>query len=185
MSRHFSSRYGYSSLDAEITVRKDAPDDLRYSIVEIARAAGMSLKAIRAITCRVLFVAPDRNNWSDFNIRDELEGLLGSCDWCKVYDVAEDLWRALEQNYDGQQLFANELNRFFREKGIGWELEGPGWDRLPRQREFCRDDERGGASTDGRRPCDCGERDSRGVARYLAATGAGPDRRNPACNRSA
>jgi hypothetical protein len=59
MSRHFSSRYGYSSQDAAITVREDAPDGLRYAIVEIALAAGMSLKAIRVITCRVLFVAPD------------------------------------------------------------------------------------------------------------------------------
>src|SRR5205823_3870613 len=108
---------------AEITVREDAPDDLRYAIVEIARSAGMSLKAIRTITCRVLFVAPDRNNWSDSNIREELEGLLADCEWCKVYDVAEDLWRSLEFDYDNQRLFADELNRFFREKGIGWELK--------------------------------------------------------------
>jgi hypothetical protein len=62
MSRNFSRRYGYGSQETEITVCADAPADLRYAIVEIARAAGMSLKAIRVITCRVLFIAPDRNN---------------------------------------------------------------------------------------------------------------------------
>lgn len=126
MSRHFSSRYGYGSQEAEITVREDAPADLRYAVVEIARAAGMSFKTIRIITCRVLFIAPDRNNWSDSNIREEIEGLLADCDWCKVYDIAEDLWRSLENDYENQQLFADELNRFFREKGIGWDLKEPG-----------------------------------------------------------
>jgi hypothetical protein len=125
MSRHFSSRYGYTSREAEITVREDAPEDLRYAIVEIARAAGMSLKAIRVIACRVLFVAPDRNNWSDSNVSEELEGLLVNCEWCKVYDVAEDLWRSLEYENDNQLLFAAELNRFFCERGIGWELKDP------------------------------------------------------------
>jgi hypothetical protein len=125
MSRHFSNRHGYGSREAEITVREDAPEDFRYAVVEIARAAGISLKAIRAATCRILFVAPDRNNWSDSNIREELEGLLADCEWCKVYDVAEDLWRSLEYDSDNQDLFATELNRFFRERGIGWELKDP------------------------------------------------------------
>ena len=44
------------------------------------------------------------------------------CDWVKVYDIAEALWRSLEYEDDKQRLFQDELNRFFREKGIGWEL---------------------------------------------------------------
>ena len=35
MSRDFSKRYGYGTADAEITVREDAPDDLRYAVAEI------------------------------------------------------------------------------------------------------------------------------------------------------
>jgi hypothetical protein len=56
---------------------------------------------------------------------EEVLGLLRECEWFKVYDVAEALWRALEHDFGGQQLFQDELNRFFREKGIGWELKDP------------------------------------------------------------
>ena len=123
MNRDFSRRYGYGAEDAAITVREDAPDDLRYAVVEIGRSAGMNLKGIRTIICRVLFIAPDENNWSDRNIQEEIARLLADCDWFKVYDIAEALWRSLEYEDDNQQLFADELNRFFREKGIGWELK--------------------------------------------------------------
>src|SRR4051812_45943919 len=85
MSRHFSQRHGYGTADAEITVREDAPDDLR----------------------------------------EEALGLLESCEWYKVYDIAEAIWRALEHDPDRQQEFEHELNRFFGEKGIGWELKNP------------------------------------------------------------
>lgn len=126
MSRNFSQRHGYGTADAEITVREDAPDDLRYAVAEIATAAGMRPSSIRSIACRVLFTAPNRNNWSDYpNIWEEVLGLLESCEWFKVYDIAEALWRALEHDPDRQQLFQDELNRLFREKGIGWELKDP------------------------------------------------------------
>jgi hypothetical protein len=124
MSRHFSNRHGYGTADAEIKIREDAPDDLRYAVAEIARTAGMGPKAIRTIACRVLLVAPDPNNWSEYpNVWNEALGLLSDCEWFKVYDIAEALWRALEYDSDNQSLFAEELNRFFREKGIGWELK--------------------------------------------------------------
>ena len=126
MSRHFSQRHGYGTADAEITVREDAPDDLRYGVAEMALTAGMGPKSIRSIACRVLLTAPDRNNWSDYpNVWEEALGLLESCEWYKVYDIAEAIWRALEHDPDRQQEFEHELNRFFREKGIGWELKNP------------------------------------------------------------
>jgi hypothetical protein len=124
--RHFSDRHGYSSDAAEITVREDAPDDLRYAVAQIAKSAGFTPKAIRNIVCQVLFVAPDRNNWSEYpNIWDESLTLLRNCEWFKVYDIAEAFWRSLEHDYESQQHFQDELNRCFREKGIGWELKDP------------------------------------------------------------
>jgi hypothetical protein len=126
MSRKFSDRHGYRGPDPEITVREDAPNDLRYAVAEIARLAGMNPKTIRGTVCRVLFVAPDQNNWSDYpNIWEEVLHLLRDCEWFKVYDIAEALWRSLEYHDDNQRLFQDELNRFFREKGIGWELKDP------------------------------------------------------------
>jgi hypothetical protein len=126
MSRYFSQRHGYGIADAEITVREDAPPNLRYAVAEIARSTGMRPSSIRSIVCRILLVTPDRNNWSEYpNIWDEVLGLLEACEWYKVYDIAETLWRALEHDSDRQQMFQDELNRLFREKGIAWELRDP------------------------------------------------------------
>ncbi|WP_183919948.1 AbiJ-NTD4 domain-containing protein [Rhizobium lentis] len=81
---------------------------------------------MRSIVCGVLFEAPDPNNWSEYpNIWDEVLGLLDACEWYKVYDIAETIWRSLEYRDVEQELFEAELNRLFREKGIGWELKSP------------------------------------------------------------
>src|SRR5665213_88223 len=126
MTRYFSKRHGYGTKDAEITVREDAPSNLRYAVAEIARAAGVRPEQIRTIVCRVLLVAPDPNNWSEYpNIWEEAVRLLSDCEWYKVYDIADALWRSLEHETDNQQLYLDELNRCFREKGIGWELKDP------------------------------------------------------------
>jgi hypothetical protein len=119
--RHFSDRYGYSTDAVEITVREDAPDDLRYAVAQIAKSAGLTPKTIRNIVCQVLFVAPDPNNWSEYpNIWEEVLGLLKDCEWFKVYDIAEAVWRSLEYNDESQQIFQDELNRCFaRRESVG------------------------------------------------------------------
>ncbi|MFC2254756.1 AbiJ-NTD4 domain-containing protein [Labrys portucalensis] len=123
MSRFFSERYSYMGPEPPITVREDAPRDLRYAVVLIAEYAGLSASDIRRVVCQVLIVPPDTNNWSPQNVKDEAANLLLKCPWFKVYDIAEALWRSMEYNEDAQLLFQNELNRCFREKGIGWELK--------------------------------------------------------------
>ncbi len=119
----FSERHGYRSAEPEITVREDAPEDLRFAVAQIAKNAGMTPSSIREVVCSELFVPPDQNNWSEYpNIWGEVQSLLRNCEWFKVYDIAEALFRSLEFNYDGRTRFEVELNRFFREKGIGWQL---------------------------------------------------------------
>lgn len=126
MSRFFSDRHGYGAADSEIITREDAPESLRFGVVNIARNAGMTPSGIRNVICSVLFEAPDASNWSEYpNIWDEALGLVERCEWFKVYDIAEALWRSLYPNDERQDLFETELNRLFREKGIGWELKSP------------------------------------------------------------
>lgn len=36
MSQNFSDRYGFKPAEPEITIREDAPDDLRFAIAQIA-----------------------------------------------------------------------------------------------------------------------------------------------------
>ena len=84
-------------------MREDAPDDLRYAVAAIARSASLTPSKIRDTVCQVVLVSPNRNNWSEYpNIWDEVLYLLNGCEWFKVYDVAEALWRNLEYDCDWQ-----------------------------------------------------------------------------------
>ena len=90
MGERFSTRRGFVPENAEITVREDAPDDLRYAVVEIAYGLERSPSWLRDIVCRVLRARPDRNNWSEFpNVDDEVRNQIDSCEWFRVYDIIE------------------------------------------------------------------------------------------------
>ena len=122
MTRRFSDRQGYRPPDAEITIREDAPESLRHAILQIAKGLGMKPSQIREHICEVLLVAPNPNNWTENpNIRDEVQWLIENCDWYKVYDIAEELYRKLKPL--GEKRFSDRLNQFFRENGIGWEMQ--------------------------------------------------------------
>ncbi|KZD07420.1 hypothetical protein AUP43_02345 [Oceanibaculum pacificum] len=124
MTEAFSDRHGYRGTDAEITVREDAPEGLRYAIPLIAHGIGMSPTAMRRVICQVLLVPPDPSNWSNYpNIWGEVNELIEDCPWYKVYDVAEALHDAFERtDPDCARQFTDRLNQYFRENGIGWDM---------------------------------------------------------------
>lgn len=124
MGERFSSRRGFVPGNVEITVREDAPDDLRYAVVEIAYDLGRSPSWLRDIVCRVLRARPDRNNWSDFpNIDDEVRDHVDSCEWFRVYDIIEAIHEQIgREDSERAERFQNEINKVFGEFGIGWQL---------------------------------------------------------------
>jgi hypothetical protein len=73
-----------------------------------------------------LLKRPDPNNWSEYpNIDDEVRQLLDSCDWFRIYDIAEALYQTSSEtpfSYDPEK-FQRELNAYFIENGIGWQLK--------------------------------------------------------------
>lgn len=121
----FSSRHGYRAEPAAITVREDAPDDLRAAISQIAKNAGMSAKPIRQTICQTLLKRPDPNNWSDYpNVWNEIDDLITECPWFRVYDIAEALYDNIA-GFDPPAAadYESQLNQFFLEHGIGWEMQ--------------------------------------------------------------
>ena len=120
MAERFSDRQGYRPPDAEITIREDAPHSLRNAILQIANGLGMGPSDMRENIYEVLLIAPDRNNWSPGNIWQEVQWEIENCAWYKVYDFAEKLYEDL--NFNAEK-FSDKLNQFFREKGIGWEMQ--------------------------------------------------------------
>ena len=127
MKEPFSKRHGFSNTEeAEITVREDAPAELRSFFVQLCYDCGLTPTTLRGMVCQALKRQPDRNNWSDFpNVDNEVEDLLQGCKWFKVYDIIERLHDYLAENrYDRDVYshFVTELNDYFVEFGIGWKL---------------------------------------------------------------
>jgi hypothetical protein len=120
----FSQRHGYSGQAKEITVREDAPDCIRVVALETASSLRLSPSTMRDLVCLVLRTRPDLGNWSDGNIRREVEYLVYGCDWFRVYDIIEAIYAALvtSTRRENAEKFAAEINTVFVEEGIGWQL---------------------------------------------------------------
>jgi len=124
MPERFSDRHGYRGADQEVSVHEDAPEGLRFAIPLIAQGIGMSPSEMRRIVCQVLLIRPDPSNWSEYpNVWREVNELIESCEWFKVYDVAEALHHHLKLHFpDKAPTFQDRLNQYFKENGIGWEI---------------------------------------------------------------
>ena len=128
MIERFSKRHGLSGDYQEITVRNDAPENLRFAVVQIAYDSGFRPKVLRSLVCKTLMVPPDDNNWTECpNVDEEVRRLLRDCEWYRVYDVVEAIQKAGENRVTANGVrsaehFATELNSYFREQGIGWQL---------------------------------------------------------------
>ena len=124
MTNRFSRRHGYEDKNVEIKVREDATEELRSVLVDIAYESGLRPSQMRDIVCKVLRIAPDLNNWSEYpNVDHEVRWELSNCEWYLVYDVIEEipniLYQLSESNPDH---FEKELNRYFQRKGVGWQI---------------------------------------------------------------
>jgi hypothetical protein len=119
--KSFSKRRGYES-EKPITVREGAPQRLREAIPLIVYDLGYQPSLMRDVARRVLRVRPDSNNWSEYpNISSEVEQLMDKSEWYKVYDIIESIWNALPSGQ--KETFSSEINDFFKQEGIGWQLE--------------------------------------------------------------
>ena len=129
MAERFSQRHGHASADSEITVRDDAPSELRTVLVAIAYEIGLRPTELRAIACRVLRITPDPDNWSDYpNVDMEVRDALMYCDWFHVYDVIEEIFKVMvgsklpDSQDSSPEYFSREVNSYFQQRGIGWQL---------------------------------------------------------------
>lgn len=121
----FSRRFGFRQTEAEITVREDAPEALREGIVMLAEKLGLRPHAARDAVCQVLLKAPDPANWSPYpNVANEVQFLIASAPWYRVYDIAEVFHARLSES-DAQKgkEFEERLNELFLEHGIGWLMQ--------------------------------------------------------------
>jgi len=122
----FSKRFGYSSPIPEITVREDAPEELRFYVLSVVNdRLNLAPSWLRRVICGVLFKRPDPSNWSEFpNVWEEVQGYIYEAEWFKVYDIIEAIYHSLRIT---DPLSAKEfealINEGFLQLGIGWKLE--------------------------------------------------------------
>lgn len=122
----FSDRHGYHGDEREITIREDAPEEIRAGVLMLGYAGGMGPSGIRAAICEVLLKRPDPGNWSPGNVEGEVSRLIDQAPWYNVYDIAERLHGEIRKDdYSGikQVEFERRLNQLFREHGVGWQME--------------------------------------------------------------
>lgn len=126
MNEHFSKRYGFHQpQQKEIKIIHDAPHDLRGFVVQLAYVCGLRPSKLRGIVCHVLKKRPDSCNWSDFpDIDSEVQDLLDSCEWYKVYDIIEGVAAELRKYPLSPEInkYESEINEYFHESGIGWKM---------------------------------------------------------------
>lgn len=118
----FSKRKGYFSIqEKEISVREDAPDELRAYIRMAYYNLNKKPSDLRAITTRVLKIPPDNNNWTEHpNIDQEVEVHLNNCEWYLVYDIIEGIIQKLKPHE--KTIFTDDINEYFITNGIGWKI---------------------------------------------------------------
>ncbi len=127
LEQPFSKRNRYRAAK-EITIREDAPQSLRFVVLQTANDLGWGPSSLRPILCRVLRVPPDPGNWSEYpNIDYEVTDLMSGCEWFKVYDIIEGLHAKMakhdsERGETDASQFAEAVNQFFIEEAFGWQL---------------------------------------------------------------
>ena len=121
--KSFSKRHGHSIQEREITVREDAPKELREYVIATAYDKEMRAGILRSVICKALRKLPDSNNWSEPNVAQENRELIENCEWYFIYDIIELIYRRLLADDEAvAQEFETDVNDFFRLNGIGWQL---------------------------------------------------------------
>lgn len=122
----FSQRHGHGPEEREITIREDAPQEVRGAILSIAEGElGIRPTFLRDVLCTVLRKLPDSSNWSEYpNIWGECQCLINDCPWYRVYDFVEALYHRLAESRGSERArhWEKLLNEYFVEAGVGWRM---------------------------------------------------------------
>lgn len=125
----FSKRQGYSGQPKEITIREDAPKDLRFVFLETTRALLRKYRGqypeteMRDIVSKTFLKWLDPAVWHYQEVWEQIERVVYDCEWFRVYDLMEAVNAYFERKApNAVQEFAERLNDCFVEQGIGWQL---------------------------------------------------------------
>jgi hypothetical protein len=126
----FSRRRGHAPDASEITIRDDAPPELRGALFQIAEGdLGLSVQTIRKALCNAL-KRPPYSGDAYLDVLAECQHLLYHADWFRIYDFVEALYTLLRRGDQDRYEAAlapqweDLVNDHFRETGVGWKMTG-------------------------------------------------------------
>lgn len=121
-ARDFSKRHGFRTRPVEM-VREGAPETLRsFVLLHVSHVAQAHIHHARNLVSKTLRYIPNPSNQSVAEIWSEIEFALYGCDWFLIYDLIEEIYRDLQWSSDQQEAYISEINEFFCEQNIGWQL---------------------------------------------------------------
>jgi hypothetical protein len=130
LDQPFSKRHHYIGAAKEITIFEDAPENLRHFVIQAATDLDFGPIRLLDVICRLLRVVPDSSNCNEYpDIWQEVEWLVKRCEWFRVYDIIEAVHDRMYKEDERYRFstnvaarYAETLNEFFIEEGIGWQL---------------------------------------------------------------
>lgn len=126
MSERFSQRHGFGPTEIPITIRDEAPYEVRAALLKIAQGElELGPHLLRDVLCTVLRKLPDSGNWSDYpNVWEECQALIEGAPWYRVYDFVEALYAHISKPWEANPAdrWSELVNDYFIEAGVGWRL---------------------------------------------------------------
>lgn len=128
--KRFSERIGVPTQSPPITIRHEAPLELRGVFLDLVLGLGLNVYDIRRIACEVLQRRANADNWSQNNVYGEAQELLDTCEWYEFYDLVEAICeelptrtaRGTDKSKGPTSSLEDGLNAYFSKRGIGWQL---------------------------------------------------------------
>lgn len=117
----FSERNQINIEPVEISIRFDAPPQLRAWLLPLVKRLKFSIRSFRNIICQMSYQPSNPSNWGENSFMEsEIQELLDNCQWNYIYDIIEETYRQLSANVKAD--FLSNINNFFISNGYGWKL---------------------------------------------------------------
>ncbi|MBO7566851.1 MAG: hypothetical protein J6T60_07135 [Bacteroidales bacterium] len=118
----FSERNQINIEPVEISIRFDAPPQLRAWLLPLVKRLKYSIKSFRDIVCQMSYQPSNPSNWGENSFMEsEIQELLNNCQWNYIYDIIEETYKQLPANDKAE--FLSNINNFFISNGYGWKLD--------------------------------------------------------------
>lgn len=127
MPESFSQRHNLAGPPAGTLLRDEVPPSFRIFLIDLPHAkVGIEIHEVHKVVCDVLQVWPDESLPPYYDYKRHIQ----ACEWFRIYDIIEGLWRFINKRRSGIYSYANTfvtaINEALVEQNLGWQLSYDG-----------------------------------------------------------